>query len=68
MAPTGLTPDVGWEVGVSRTLPLPAAELWAFLSCAEGLDLWLGRVALPTAPGAPYRTADGLHVSGSARP
>ena len=59
MAPTGLTRDAGWEIGVSGTLPLPPAEVWDFVSGPEGLALWLGRVTLPTAAGEAYETADG---------
>ena len=59
MAPTGLTLDAGWEIGVSRKLPLAPAEIWDFVSGREGLALWLGRVTLPTAKGEPYETAEG---------
>ncbi|MFJ8865756.1 SRPBCC domain-containing protein [Streptomyces sp. NPDC102473] len=59
--PTGLTQDAGWEIGVSRTLPLPADALWAFVAGEEGVALWLGPgVTLPTEKGAVYRTADGV--------
>lgn len=34
--PTGLTQDAGWEIGVSRTLPLPADALWDFVAGEEG--------------------------------
>ncbi|MFG2921637.1 SRPBCC domain-containing protein [Streptomyces sp. NPDC048305] len=58
--PTGLTKDAGWEIGVSRTLPLPADALWDFVTGEEGVALWLGPGAvLPTEKGAAYRTADG---------
>ncbi|WP_328915435.1 MULTISPECIES: SRPBCC family protein [unclassified Streptomyces] len=59
MAPTGLTRDAGWEIGVSRILPLSPAEVWDFLVGPEGLALWLGKVALPTEKGEEYETADG---------
>ncbi|MFE7615543.1 SRPBCC domain-containing protein [Streptomyces sp. NPDC057496] len=62
--PTGLTKDAGWEIGVSRTLPLPPAAVWDFLTGREGARLWLGPVegagGLPTEKGEPYRTADGV--------
>ena len=58
--PTGLTKDAGWQIGVSRTIPLPAQEVWAFLTGPEGLALWLGEVAaIEPRRGAPYTLADG---------
>lgn len=59
--PTGLTKDVGWQIGVSRTLPHPVPVVWDFVSGPEGLALWLGPGAAPAPErGAPYRTADGV--------
>jgi uncharacterized protein YndB with AHSA1/START domain len=59
--PTGLTRDAGWEIGVSRTLPHPPAEVWDFVSGPEGLALWLGAGAVLTpGRGASYRTDDGV--------
>ena len=40
--PVGLTRDAGWEIGVSRTLPLPVETVWEFLVSPEGVALWLG--------------------------
>ncbi|MGW0698800.1 SRPBCC family protein [Streptomyces sp. NPDC002867] len=58
---TGLTRDAGWEIGVSRTLPLPAAAVWDFLVSPEGVELWLGKGArLPAVKGETYETADGV--------
>ncbi|MFF8847194.1 SRPBCC domain-containing protein [Streptomyces sp. NPDC015127] len=58
---TGLTKDAGWEIGVSRTLPLPPAAVWDFLASPEGVELWLGKgVRLPTRKGEAYETADGV--------
>ncbi|MEV3991991.1 SRPBCC domain-containing protein [Streptomyces sp. NPDC049837] len=60
--PTGLTRDAGWEIGVSKTLPLPAGAVWDFITSPEGIALWLGRVkgGLPQEKGAAYETVDGL--------
>ncbi|MEU0720338.1 SRPBCC domain-containing protein [Streptomyces lavendulocolor] len=60
--PTGLTRDAGWEIGVSKTLPLPAAAVWDFIAGPEGIALWLGAVpgGLPTERGAAYETAEGV--------
>jgi uncharacterized protein YndB with AHSA1/START domain len=57
----GLTKDVGWEVGASRSFPVAAEEAWAVLTSAEGVAAWLGEVpgGLPERAGEPYRTADG---------
>ncbi|MGA5470874.1 SRPBCC family protein [Streptomyces arboris] len=58
--PTGLTQDVGWEIGVSRTIRQPPQAVWEFITGPEGVALWLGAEGpLPTERGAPYRTADG---------
>ncbi|MFE2282116.1 SRPBCC domain-containing protein [Streptomyces sp. NPDC059454] len=59
--PTGLTKDAGWQIGVSRTLPHPAAVVWDFISGPEGIALWLGPGAVLTPErGTPYRTAEGV--------
>lgn len=56
----GRTADVGWEIGVSRTMPYPLAHVWAFLSSKEGVEIWLGPGAvLPSERGAAYETASG---------
>ncbi|MEU4250828.1 SRPBCC domain-containing protein [Amycolatopsis sp. NPDC026612] len=57
---TGKTADVGWNIGVSRTLPYPAGTVWDFLVSREGVGIWLGPgVELPREPGAEYETANG---------
>jgi uncharacterized protein YndB with AHSA1/START domain len=56
----GKTKDVGYEIGVSRTVPYPVGEVWDFLVGPRGLELWLGPGArLEPDKGAPYETADG---------
>lgn len=58
---TGLTQDAGWEIGVSKTLPLPVPAVWEFITSAEGVALWLGKGAqLPTEKGESYETEDGI--------
>ncbi len=60
MSPTGLTQDAGWEIGVSRTFPVPPEAAWDVLVDGPGLPLWLGAGAVvPDEVGAPYRTDDG---------
>ncbi|OII70172.1 SRPBCC domain-containing protein [Streptomyces sp. CC77] len=59
--PTGFTKDAGWEIGVSRTLPLPVETVWDFVAGPEGTALWLGTDRpLPVEKGARYETADGV--------
>lgn len=40
--PVGKTKDAGWEIGVSRTVPLGLAEAWARV---EDPVAWLGEAA-----------------------
>jgi uncharacterized protein YndB with AHSA1/START domain len=56
---TGQTKDVGWNIGVSKTLPCSVEQVWALLTSADGLRLWLGDVTLGTRKGDRYETADG---------
>lgn len=61
MSPTGLTRDVGWEIGVSRTFPVPLDQAWDVVVDGPGLALWLGAGAVvPEQVGDPYRTDDGV--------
>ena len=58
--PTGLTRDVGWEIGVSRTVPFPLEEVWDFLTSPEGSVVWLGAgVQRLDEPGREYQTSQG---------
>jgi uncharacterized protein YndB with AHSA1/START domain len=58
--PTGLTRDVGWEIGVSRTVRIPVEEVWDFVTSAEGSAMWLGAgVHRLDEPGRAYETAAG---------
>ncbi|WP_431925283.1 SRPBCC family protein [Amycolatopsis tucumanensis] len=54
----GRTADAGWQVGVSRTLPYPAAAVWEFLTSTAGAEIWLGAV-VPGGKGERYETAGG---------
>jgi uncharacterized protein YndB with AHSA1/START domain len=56
----GRTADAGWQIGVSKVLPFPLTDVWAFLSSKEGTDIWLGPgPALPHERGAGYETESG---------
>lgn len=60
MSPVGLTEDVGWNVGVSRTVPHDPEHVWATLLSPEGLATWVGPGAvLGDAKGDRYATDDG---------
>ncbi|GLZ37671.1 SRPBCC domain-containing protein [Actinokineospora sp. NBRC 105648] len=56
----GQTKDVGWNIGVSKTLPYALEHLWRFISSPEGTAIWLGAGAdLQPEKGSRYTTADG---------
>lgn len=40
--PRGLTKDTGWQIGVRRTVLIPAEILWEFMLSPQGLRIWLG--------------------------
>lgn len=48
----GKTKNAGWQIGVSRTVPVDRATAWGFL-LGGGLPLWLGVKTLG-APGSAY--------------
>jgi uncharacterized protein YndB with AHSA1/START domain len=54
----GQTKDVGFNIGVSRTLPFPPDVVWAAIMSREGIALWLGEGAT-LAKGEHYETTDG---------
>ncbi|HEY8484198.1 MAG TPA: SRPBCC domain-containing protein [Longimicrobiales bacterium] len=56
----GQTADTGFQIGVSRTIPLPAEEVWRRLTGPGGVRAWLGDApALRFEPGEQYRLSDG---------
>jgi uncharacterized protein YndB with AHSA1/START domain len=58
--PVGRTQDSGWEIGVSRTLPVGVDRAWSYLMSEPGLATWLGPgVVLPDRPGDPIVAEDG---------
>jgi uncharacterized protein YndB with AHSA1/START domain len=54
----GQTKDVGWQIGVSKTLPYSPEAVWAALMSPEGVAIWLGKGAT-LAKGERYETVDG---------
>ena len=62
----GETKGVGFQIGVSRTIPYPVAQVWELLTSRAGIDLWLGEGAeLVPHKGSRYETTDG--TSGEVR-
>ena len=56
----GQTSGADFQIGVQKTLPIPAEEAWLLLTEGPGLAAWLGEArGLDLRKGAEYRTADG---------
>lgn len=57
----GETADAGFEIGVSKTVPLPVDEVWRRLTGEEGVRAWLGETtsSIGFEAGESYRLADG---------
>jgi uncharacterized protein YndB with AHSA1/START domain len=56
----GQSAEVGFEIGVSRTVPLPTGEVWRRLIGPDGVRAWLGDASpLRFEAGEPYRLSDG---------
>lgn|GEM_PF-1481780 len=56
----GQTAEAGFEIGVSRTVPLPVDEAWRRLTAPDGVRAWLGDApSLRFEVGEAYRLADG---------
>ncbi|TQF68756.1 SRPBCC domain-containing protein [Rhodococcus spelaei] len=54
----GLSRDVGWEIGVSKTLPYQVEEVWQVVSGDPAV--WLGEgTRLPDRAGASWTAGDG---------
>jgi uncharacterized protein YndB with AHSA1/START domain len=59
--PVGLTRDAGFQIGVRRTLPFLASQVWQQLVSPGGRACWLAPVEeLVWRPGAPYTAANGV--------
>lgn len=56
----GGTENVGFQIGVQKTLPLTSEDAWNLITQPEGLALWLGTVSdLRWEKRAAYETAEG---------
>jgi uncharacterized protein YndB with AHSA1/START domain len=59
-ASVGKTKGAGWQIGVSRTVPVDLDDVWSYLISTDGLAVWLGQdLNTPFKVGDEYRTADG---------
>ena len=57
--PVGKTKDVGWQIGVSRTIAVDVPAAWSYLTSPRGIEVWLGAgVDSPFQKGQRYETAD----------
>lgn len=57
----GQTKDVGFEIGVSKTVPVSKEQAWDFLFSEEGSAIWLGETNWSDFEvNKTYRTTDGI--------
>ncbi|QPC83922.1 SRPBCC domain-containing protein [Phototrophicus methaneseepsis] len=57
--PVGKTKSQGWEVGVSRTLPIPENKAWQMILSALALPPEDGPESIDYRPGTSFETDDG---------
>jgi uncharacterized protein YndB with AHSA1/START domain len=56
----GKTKDVGYEMGLRKTISLPVQKTWELLTSSVGLELWLGKIdQFQLVEGAKYLTSEG---------
>jgi uncharacterized protein YndB with AHSA1/START domain len=60
--PAGKTKSQGWEIGVSRTLPVPASRAWALVMAALGLPRAIVQARREVEPGKVLNTKDKTQV------
>ena len=56
----GKTKDVGFQIGVRKTLPINYKELWDFVFSKEGLKIWLGNVSEKKFKTDSFKTKEGI--------
>jgi uncharacterized protein YndB with AHSA1/START domain len=62
MNPVGLTKDVGWQIGVRRTIDVSPGVLWDFIISPGGMRCWFGDVDdFSWDAKAVYALPDGTH-------
>ncbi|PSL46317.1 activator of Hsp90 ATPase-like protein [Chitinophaga niastensis] len=58
---TGQTKDVGFQLGVRKTLPVSVETAWDFLFSDKGMAIWLGPlVSGELSTNKPYQTVNGI--------
>ncbi|MBI3250561.1 MAG: SRPBCC domain-containing protein [Candidatus Andersenbacteria bacterium] len=55
----GETADVGFEIGVTKTLPISKKQAWDLLMSPTVRKMWLGETNVTVAPGNTYATKEG---------
>ena len=56
----GKTADVGFEIGVTKTVPFAPAKIWKFVMSPAGRKVWLGQASgWKATPGTEYETNTG---------
>ena len=56
----GLTKDVGYQIGVRRTINFSVEKVWQVISSEEGISIWLGEGKITdTSVGTKYQLEDG---------
>lgn len=58
--PVGLTKDVGWQFGLSKTFHYTQEYLWDFMFSDIGLKIWLGELKEELEIKTTYKTKDGI--------
>jgi len=57
----GQTKDVGFQIGVRKTLDVPVETVWDFLFSEAGLSTWLGKISLENfETNKLYKTKEGI--------
>ena len=55
----GQTRHAGFQIGVRKTVAVPAETVWNFLFSEEGLTTWLGKISLENFElGKPFKTEE----------
>jgi hypothetical protein len=58
--PVGLTKDVGWQFGISKTFYHSQSFLWDFMFSDQGLKIWLGETEEELENKKSFRTKEGI--------
>ena len=56
----GLTKDVGYQIGVRRTINFSVQKVWPFIYSVQGISIWLGKgIIFKPCAGTKYQLKDG---------